>query len=89
MNKVRNFLFCIIVSSAIALSSGGILSVFAEDGRDTGTRPVTGDTTITFTNEKSGAVPTGIITNMIPGYVVFTVGSGILLLLKRKDSEHE
>ena len=69
------------------------LSVLAEEtGRDTGNISVTGDTTITFTNSKSGTVPTGLLTGNTWMYIAVMLVAIVIIAIiirKRKAERYE
>ena len=83
--------FCYLVSVFTIMFSN--LTVLAEEtGRDTGNISVTGDTTITFTNSKSGTVPTGVLTGNTWMYVVLmlvAVAVIAIIIRKRRINNYE
>lgn len=49
---------------------------------------LTGDSEIAFTNTKAGTIPTGIITNVLPGMMIVLVGAaGIIVAMNRRKAE--
>lgn len=47
------------------------------------------DTTIAFTNERTGTIPTGVMMTVVPGVIIVAVAVGGLILLGKKKKTHE
>ena len=81
MYKLKTALMSLIASVMTILTSG-VTKVLAEEGRDTGTQTITGDTTVAFTNAKSGTIPTGInIGNTLTYAVMALIAISIITIV--------
>jgi len=47
---------------------------------------LTADTTVTFNNDRTGIIPTGVMVTVLPGIAILLLGAaGIVLMLRKKD----
>lgn len=50
---------------------------------------IAADTTVAFTNTRSGVVPTGVMLTVVPGVIIIGCGAAGLILFNRKKKEEE